>query len=163
MITYFKYTDGFIKNEEILEFIYHTMVNAVRRDANIILEELDDIRNINTTYIKNKGEIFMAVNEAKRLIGTIGIEIKGDYAKLRRFYVQEEYRGQKIGLSLYTLAEEYAKRTGLKVLYLITGKYLVRAHNIYEENGWVKLNEEERKKAPFTCDEEQYLYRKYLK
>ena len=54
------------------------------------------------------------------MIGAIGVEAHGDVGLLRSLVVHPSHRGQGIGKRLTDELESFAKRKGIKTLYLLT-------------------------------------------
>ena len=57
-------------------------------------------------------------------------------AILKRFYVSEKVRKQRIGFLLYKTLEEIIKINNIKNIYLVSGKELECAQAFYKKNGW---------------------------
>jgi amino-acid N-acetyltransferase len=62
----------------------------------------------------------VARQEEGSLIGAIGVEAHGDVGLLRSLVVHPSHRGQGIGKRLTDELESFAKRKGIKTLYLLT-------------------------------------------
>lgn len=92
-------------------------------------------------YIKNNGLFLIAYDiKLKEIIGTIGLENRGKYGILKRFYVKEDYQKNGIGKKLYDTLETYTKeKTNINKIYLACGKVLEMAHNFYLKNGFNQI------------------------
>ena len=62
----------------------------------------------------------VAKQEKGSLIGSIGVEPYGDVGLLRSLVVHPSHRGQGAGKRLTDELESFAKRKGIKTLYLLT-------------------------------------------
>ena len=62
----------------------------------------------------------VARQEEGSLIGAIGVEAHGDVGLLRSLVVHPSHRGQGAGKRLTDEIESFAKRKGIKTLYLLT-------------------------------------------
>jgi len=67
--------------------------------------------------------------------GVVGVELYGDAALLRSLAVQEHVRGKGCGKRLVQEAEQYAARSGVKRLYLLT----TTAENFFGSLGYTKV------------------------
>lgn len=65
-------------------------------------------------------ENFFVALGANEIIGTVGLEIYGEYGLLRSLAVDPQLQGKGIGHSLVSYIEQYAQNKGLKELYLLT-------------------------------------------
>ena len=93
----------------------------------------------------------MAV-DAGEVVGTIGLmRFAGGFAVLKKFFVQEPYRGapHHLGRQLYSTLLAFAEEKGVKALILDTPKNTGRAHKFYKKAGFQKVEESE---LPFTYD-----------
>jgi GNAT superfamily N-acetyltransferase len=71
-------------------------------EINIQLHEQPDIEDITTYCQASGGNFWLALDENQMLIGTIGIQaFNNNIAILKKFFVNSEYRGHKIGKALY--------------------------------------------------------------
>ncbi len=63
---------------------------------------------------------FITAKRDEDLIGSIGLEVHGNFALLRSLAVAEEYRGHGIGKILCEKILEYAKKLSITNVYLLT-------------------------------------------
>lgn len=68
----------------------------------------------------NKLDGFLLARQAGELIGSVGLELRGDTALLRSLAVADEYRSRELGARLASAAEQRAANLGVRVLYLLT-------------------------------------------
>lgn len=122
---------------DINNFISVCMHNFIGR----AYKDRPDVMNIEEYYIKNNGLFLIAYDiKLKEIIGTIGLENRGEYGILKRFYVKEDYQKNGIGKKLYDTLETYTKeKTNMNKIYLACGKVLERAHNFYLKNGFNQI------------------------
>lgn len=101
-----------------------------------------DVINIEEYYLKNNGQFLVAYDvKSKELIGTIGLENRGNYGILKRFYVKSNYQENGIGQKLYNILETYAiEKTNINKIYLACGNILTNAHKFYNKNGFKQIN-----------------------
>ncbi len=85
---------------------------------------------------------FVAENESGELVGGVGMEPlawrKGS-GELQKLYVSAKLQRRGIGQALLERIEVYAKSIGLKCLYLETHSNLKAALNLYEKNGYHRI------------------------
>lgn len=74
---------------------------------------------------------FVATAEDK-VVGVIGLEIHGEYGLLRSMVVDRPFRNHQVASKLVQTLEEYAKKKGLKEVYLLT----LTAAGYFEKKGY---------------------------
>jgi amino-acid N-acetyltransferase len=74
----------------------------------------------NTDLSAAKLEHFFGCGPETNPRGVVGVELYGDVALLRSLAVDEKVRGRGCGRRLVEEAEHYARRNGVKRLYLLT-------------------------------------------
>lgn len=137
-IKYIKYENKYL--EEINNFINESMHKFINRPYKV----RTDVANIKEHYIKNGGNFWIAIDvNFNKIIGTIGLEKRGDIGIVKRFYIQEEYQNKRIGTNLYQILEKYSKDTNIKTLYLTCGNVLEKAHRFYKKNGYKQIDKME--------------------
>ena len=120
--------------EQIAFFITESMCYFNNRPRKI----REDVFNIKDYYLDNGGNFWCAIDpELDKVIGTIALEKRNNYGVLKRFYVDEDYQNQNIGIGLYAAFEEYVVNSAnINALYLACGKALEKARRFYYQNGW---------------------------
>ena len=63
---------------------------------------------------------FLVARHGKKVVGCVGLEVRGSDALFRSLAVAPAYRGLGLGRKLYAALEELAKRKGFKRAYLLT-------------------------------------------
>jgi amino-acid N-acetyltransferase len=63
---------------------------------------------------------FLVARHEKKVVGCVGMEVRGSDALFRSLAVTPAYRGIGLGQRLYTALEELARRKGVKRAYLLT-------------------------------------------
>lgn len=110
---------------------------------NLTLEEQPDLKDIEKFYQAAGGEFWIALDKDK-VIGTIGLMNKGNgYAVLKKFFVDTQYRRQKIGLMLYKELLSFALKIGIKHIILDTPSVAKASHNFYECAGFRQIQPEQ--------------------
>ena len=124
-----KYRDDVINLiEEILKNEYHRNIDTT------------DLYNIEEEYFKHKGIFWIALDENKNLVGTIGLkDYNNNVAYLKRLYVKKEFRKQGIGGKLIDVFLEYAKENNFKEIYLATVSNRLNVMKFYEENVFERI------------------------
>ncbi len=98
--------------------------------------ELETIKNM---YSSPLGSIILCKNK-KNFIACIAIRPKGDLiAEFKRMYVKPNYQRNKIGETLLALSLAFAKNAGYKKVRLDTLNTMTPAMNLYEKNGFYKI------------------------
>ncbi|MEK7204492.1 MAG: GNAT family N-acetyltransferase, partial [candidate division NC10 bacterium] len=63
---------------------------------------------------------FLVARHEKKVVGCVGMEVRGPDALFRSLAVTPAYRGIGLGRRLYSALEELAKQRGVKRAYLLT-------------------------------------------
>ena len=123
---------------DISHFISECMHDFIGRPY----KDRPDVINIEEYYLKNNGQFFVAYDaKLKEIIGTIGLENRGNYGVLKRLYVKSNYQENGIGQKLYNILETYAiEETNITKIYLACGSILTKAHKFYNKNGFKQIN-----------------------
>jgi len=121
------------------------LVGACLLDQEVVVEsdlpiDDDDLQKIPEVY-SGKSRFWIALDE-DRVVGTVGILDRGENpAKLRRMFVQKEYRGTGLGQKLLDTALAFAKEAGHAKITLNTHVNMKRAHHFYEKNKFILVGE----------------------
>jgi len=94
---------------------------------------------------------FFVLKEQDRLIGIIGLELYENMALLRSLAIRKEHRKQGLAGELVGRAEQYARASGIKTLYLLTDT----AKKFFINRGYQKT---ERLTAPTPIDNLLSIY-----
>lgn len=158
MIKIFTYNKSM--QEDIQQFITSIMLKELEvKDKKVLNRITEDLQDIEHNYIENGGELLFAYDiDIKKIVGTIGVKFENDIAVLKRFYVDPEYRSQKVGFRLYSELENIISQKNISKVYLTTGKELEDAHRFYERNGWTK----EKENPGIYCRKGADLYQKEI-
>ena len=63
---------------------------------------------------------FFVIKDRNQIVGSIGLEIRGQFGLLRSLAVTDPLRGQGLGLQLVEQIESYARAQQINALYLLT-------------------------------------------
>lgn len=97
--------------------------------------------------LRDDGNVcFFGFRHESELLGVIGVEVCGDFGLLRSLAISAAHRGNGLGQKLVAFSEEWATRSNLKALYLLT----TTADNFFERLGYEELS---RSEAPRTIAE----------
>ncbi|UCF92770.1 MAG: GNAT family N-acetyltransferase [Desulfobacterales bacterium] len=99
-------------------------------------------QDITANHLKH----FLRVRDASRLVGLVGLEVKGPCALLRSLAVDSQYRGRGLGSRLVQRAEEHAQSLQVDTVYLLT----LTAEDFFARRGYVKTD---RQAAPAVLQE----------
>ncbi|MEJ2669275.1 MAG: arsenic resistance N-acetyltransferase ArsN2 [Gammaproteobacteria bacterium] len=99
--------------------------------------------------LRDDGDVcFFGFRQENELWGVIGVEVRGDYGLLRSLAISAAHRGKGLGQKLVIFSEEWATRSNLKALYLLT----TTANDFFERLGYEELS---RSEAPSAIIETQ--------
>lgn len=149
---------------------YHDQVVALILDIQnneakiaLSLEQQPDLYDIERSYMDKGGNFWLALDENDRVIGTIGVLNKGNgYGILKKFFVQVEYRSQKVGLQLYQALQAFCVAKGFKVLILDTPAVAKASHRFYEKNDFIQITSKDLPIPYEFPDRDSLLYLKKL-
>ena len=82
---------------------------------------------------------FFVVRADDYAIGCGGIKLFDDFGELKRMYVRQAYRGQRIAEQLITVLAQHALEHGITCLRLETGIHSHEAIRLYERVGFVRI------------------------
>ena len=90
-----------------------------------------------------KRAYFIALDENDKIIGGVGIaEFDGlcDCAEIQKLYLDDSSKGKGYGKELMKIAENEARKSGYKQLYLETHSNLTAAIYLYEKSGFKQID-----------------------
>lgn len=123
-------------NKSVNDFVNLSMHIFIGRP----FKQREDLIDVKKYYIANGGNFWIAIDGNNNIVGTIALENRKSYGILKRFYIDKEYQRLGIGSLLYNKFENYVKnKTNIKILYLVCGQSLKRAHKFYGKNGWMQI------------------------
>ncbi|MFH0773159.1 MAG: GNAT family N-acetyltransferase [bacterium] len=129
-----------IYKEQIIKLVGECLVDQLVLSVSCLPIEDDDLQKIPELYAR-RGKFWVALDGSK-VVGTVGIrEISGALAKLRRMFVQKEYRGTGLGQQLLDTALQFARENGYTKITLNTHKKMKRAHHFYKKNKFILVGE----------------------
>ncbi|MCM1254251.1 MAG: GNAT family N-acetyltransferase [Clostridium sp.] len=150
-----------IYKKEVIQLILHIQNNEA--GINLSLQEQPDLYDIQTSYMKDGGYFWVALNDKKEVIGTIALMRKGNgVGILKKFFVRKDYRSQKVGLKLYLALLDFSEDKGFTTLLLDTPSVAKDSHRFYEKNGFVRITTSELPIPYEFPDRDSYLYIKRL-
>lgn len=141
MIEIKKYEDKY--QDEVINLVLSCQNDGSRPIVSIANQP--ELLNINKEYFSNGGYFWIAI-ESKKLVGTIGlINCENGIGILKKFFVNEQYRGKPYNLGRKLFAEllNFAHEHKFKELVLDTPKNTERAHKFYEKAGFKKVSQED--------------------
>lgn len=142
--------------EQVISLILSIQNNESK--INLSVSEQPDLLDIDYYYRKNGGEFWTALAD-KKVIGTIALMNMGSgNAVLKKFFVDRNFRNEKIGLKLYLTLLDYAEQNNICRILLDTPSVAVDSHKFYEKSGFIKISKSE---MPFPYeypDRDSILY-----
>ena len=131
------------KFKEVLKIRKKVFIDEENLFKEMVLDEED-----------KEAEHFLAYKNGKA-VGTISLSIgipvefkpknldyeNQDYGHLRRLAVLPKERGKTIGLGLMVIAYEYAKKRGIKVVWIAILKEHLRNINLYHQFGFKEIGD----------------------
>jgi N-acetylglutamate synthase-like GNAT family acetyltransferase len=130
--------------QEVIDLILY--VQNIEYGVGIGIEDQPDILDINKNYIDDGGGFWIALNKHGKVVGSIGLQKKGDkIAVLKKFFVYREYRGKEhsVGISLYNFLLSFAKENGISKIILDTPSVATRSHSFYKKVGFIEITKKD--------------------
>lgn len=129
--------------DEVIKLILH--VQNFEYGVGISVEEQPDIIDIQSNYINDGGNFWVALNEHSEVVGTIGLQKKtNEVAVLKKFFVYQDYRGKELGIGagLYKALIDFAQNHRFSKIILDTPSKATRSHSFYKRVGFKEIMKE---------------------
>ncbi|AJS58620.1 GNAT family N-acetyltransferase [Paenibacillus sp. IHBB 10380] len=126
--------------EEVIKLILY--VQNVEYDVSIGVEEQPDILDIQSNYINDGGNFWVALNDNGEVVGSIGLQKKtNEVAVLKKFFIYKEYRGKEfgIGVDLYNALLDFTRKQRFTKVILDTPSQATRSHSFYKKVGFKEI------------------------
>lgn len=124
---------------EVIDLILN--IQNVEFKVDIQLEEQPDLEDIYKYYIASGGSFWLALDANDKVIGTIGVQaITPQIAILKKFFVNFEYRGHKVGVALYNELIQFVKNNNFLEIFLDTPSKATRSHKFYRQAGFKEVS-----------------------
>ncbi len=130
--------------EEVINLIMY--VQNVEFGVGISMEEQPDILDIQSNYINNGGNFWVALNDNGEVVGSISLQRKtNEIAVLKKFFVYKDYRGKEFGIGrgLYKALLDFATKQGFSKVILDTPSKATRSHSFYKKVGFKEIAKED--------------------
>jgi GNAT superfamily N-acetyltransferase len=96
-----------------------------------------ELRQLPEAFAEAKRSAFWVVESNAKIIGSFGIENRGDDStELRRMYLDRDYRGQGVAQQMLSRAEQRARELGFSRMILSTAEVQVAALAFYRKSGY---------------------------
>lgn len=126
---------------QVIELILH--IQNVEAGVGISAEEQPDILSIQSSYLDQDGGFWVALDESRQVVGTIGLQREdATTAVLKKFFVRSDQRGVPEGpaIKLYDELISFASGTGIRTIVLDTPAVATRSHAFYERAGFRQID-----------------------
>jgi ribosomal protein S18 acetylase RimI-like enzyme len=135
---------------EIVQAETDDQIEAVRKlfreyeawfGMNLCFQNFDDeVANLPSKYAAPDGRLFLAFAD-ENLAGCIALQkLEDDICEMKRLFVKNDFRGQKIGIALIEKLFEEAKNIGYKKMRLDTfPSKMSKAVKLYESYGFREI------------------------
>jgi putative acetyltransferase len=118
------------------EEVYFLIDNIIHEIFSSKLSDADDLSDINQHYYDRGGAFYVALDQGK-IVGTIGIFLMDDgKVKIKRMYVDKDYRKQGIGQELLDKIMAFCETKRYTDITLTTYPQMSEAIRFYERNGF---------------------------
>ena len=99
------------------------------------------MKGLSEFLLDSRGSNLWVADVGGLIVGSIAIVKMPDAAQLRWFLVDKEYQGRGIGKSLMSTAMRFCEEQGYSRVFLWTVSILEIARHLYEEFGFVPVEE----------------------
>lgn len=125
--------------EEVLAFILG--IQRGEFGLGITAADQPDLSDVTASYQAGGGEFWVARHEGT-VVGTIAaIAIGGDEIALRKMFVAGAHRGRAgLAHALMARLQGWARRRGVRTIYLGTTAVMSAAHRFYERQGFAAID-----------------------
>lgn len=125
-------------NEEVNDFIISVFVEEYGFEE--CREELENQNNYE--YIENGGNLWLALDEDGKIVGTIALRKENDKeVELKKLYVRRDYRGKGLSKELYNLALNKTRENDFNRIFLGTYDKLDTAIKFYTKRGFTEIED----------------------
>lgn len=117
-------------------------VQNVEFNVGISLEDQPDLLDIETHYVAQGGQFWVAITPGGQVVGTIGLQAKpGGIGILKKLFVLADYRGKQThcAAKLFSALIAFASSSGMHTLVLDTPSVATRSHAFYKANGFREI------------------------
>lgn len=126
-------------NDQINKFIFSILIEELKYECH--REKI--LKEDNKKYQENNGAFWIAIDNDHNIIGTICIDnIENGVGKLKKLYVDTNYRGNGLAHKLYDKLLNFAKKNGINRIELSTYNKLEAAVKFYIKKGFKQTNKE---------------------
>lgn len=95
-------------------------------------------------YYRHSYNFWYAVDNDGKIIGSIGLKkINDHYGEIKKFFIEESYRGTGLAMKLMDVLTKAALRHGFDYLILGTVGSLEGAQKFYQKHGFLKIDKKE--------------------
>lgn len=120
--------------KSVKKLINSVLVEIFKKEGSL----LEDLDNIQKNY-----SLFLVAEDNKKIVGTVALKNEGEgVGKLRRMYLQKEYRGRGIAQELFNNVLNYARKEKFSKIILTTYPKMKAAIKFYKKNGFKLIKKE---------------------
>jgi N-acetylglutamate synthase-like GNAT family acetyltransferase len=117
-------------------------------EAGIGISALDqpNILSIQSSYLDQGGGFWLALDESRQVVGTIGLQREGaTIGVLKKFFVRSDVRGVPEGpaIRLYSTLIDFSSKAGIRIIVLDTPAVATRSHTFYKRAGFRQIHKAE--------------------
>jgi amino-acid N-acetyltransferase len=109
----------------------YTIQLAVSQDRDAVVSLLKTV-NLPAEDLPPTLDLFLVAEKEGQVVGSVGLQLHGNYALLRSLAVHPQQQGTGMGKALYQAAVNLALQNGVRELYLIT----ITAAPFFENQGF---------------------------
>ncbi len=145
---------------QVISLILH--IQNEENNLNLSVDEQPELKNIGDIFLKQGGCFWVAI-ENDMVIGTIALlKVANNAGVLKKFFVDKNYRGKKVGLQLYKIFMAFCKDNCIHTVVLDTPSIATRSHSFYKKAGFIEIKKDQ---LPFPYkypDRDSLLFLKEL-
>lgn len=120
-----------------------TLITAIQQNEYglaITAADQPDLRLIDASYRANGGEFWVALDEQRQVVGTIGVVfLANQQAVIKKLFVVKTARQQKVGQTLLAKLLDYCQKQTIQAVWLGTTAQFKAAHAFYAKQGFKQV------------------------
>ncbi|WP_414052579.1 GNAT family N-acetyltransferase [Macrococcus animalis] len=135
-----QYNDSY--KEQLIDFILGIQKDEF--EIQISREDQPDLENVQSNYLDQGGQFWLAVNNNDEIIGCVAlVKLAINNAALKKMFVNQDYRNLKIGKKLLDKVIMTSKNNSIASIYLGTIDKFVSAQHFYSNNGFTLIDKKD--------------------
>lgn len=126
---------------QVVSLILH--IQNEESNLNLSIDEQPELKDIEGIFLKQRGGFWVAI-ENDTVISTIALlRVSDSEGVLKKFFVEENHRGKKVGLQLYSALMDFCENNQIQKIVLDTPSIATRSHVFYKKAGFIEIRKDQ--------------------